>query len=559
MAKAKKARLAALPLGGVGEIGMNMMVYECDDDMIVVDAGISFPDDKLPGTNVVLPDTKYIRENIKKLRGVFITHAHEDHIGGMPYLWEDFGDAPVYVSPFASKVLENKLSQVGYKPGKRMKVTEEGKKYKAGSFEVEYVHVPHSVPEMFSLALHTPHGVVVHTGDYKFDDNPVLGPKANEKRFKELGDAGVLAMLGDSTSVFNKGDAGSEGDLAESLEKILKKQKNRVFFSTFASNTGRLIKMIDIASKHDRKTVLMGRTAQNMVKYAKELGYFPGSLTNYLISSDQAAGMPRDKVMVVASGTQGEPQSSLTRLSQGHNIRGVKIEAGDTVIMSSNMIPGNERPILDVRNALLALGAKVITRETEHTHVSGHGGQKDMKRMYDLLRPQIVVPVHGEEAHLQGQAEFAKKLGYKKVLPIRNGKKASLGPDKVEIMNNTFHCGINVVDGYNILDEDMWIMQDRRKLSYEGVAVVTFAVNQQSREIASDVTITTRGVLDPNLQGDIITQAEKFANQALETVFPDGKVDDYTRVEEVLSQTVRKAINQERGKKPMIIVQPVEV
>jgi ribonuclease J len=553
-----KARLAALPLGGVGEIGRNMMVYECDDEMIIVDAGVSFADDNAPGVDIVLPDTQYLRQHADKIRGVFITHAHEDHIGAMGYLWEELA-VPVHVSPFAKKALANKLSQLGYKPGKRVVEVQEGQRYDVGRFSVEYIAVTHSILEAFSLAIHTPHGTIVHTGDYKFDEQPVLGAVSNLKRFKALGQEGVLAMVGDSTGAFVPGHAGSESTLVPQLNKILQQTEQALFFTSFASNTGRMIKMIELAVGQGRKVCLLGRTAQNMVSYAKELGYFPGSLTNHLITVEEAAGTPRNKLMVVASGTQGEPNASLTRLSQGANIKGLRVKEGDVVLLSSKMIPGNERKILDVLNNLVKLGASIVTEDMDAVHVSGHGGQADMQKMYEMLKPQILVPVHGEEAHLVEQGRWAKSCGIQTVLQVRNGQKAVLGPEAPHVMQAGFPHGVNYVDGFNILDDDIWVVHERRKISYNGIVIVALAIGQETRELMADPVVHSRGLIDPTLQGELHEEAQQAASQVLATLFPDQRVDDLVQAEEAIKKVVGRIFREQRGKKPVIVVQVVEV
>lgn len=562
MAKTKKTRrLAALPLGGVGEIGKNLMTYECDGSHIAVDCGVSFPNERHPGVDIVLPDTRHLRDLGDKLKGIFITHAHEDHIGALAYLWHEF-DCPVYVSPFARLVLEDKLKQNQQDANKRIVTIEEGKTYSAGAFDVEYILMTHSIIEPYALAMHTPYGTVVHTGDYKFDSNPLMVPKANQQRLKELGEQGVLAMFGDSTGIFTTGSAGSEGDLAPRLAKILEDAPQRLFFSTFASNTPRIIEMVQAASKAGRKTAIIGRTAQKMIEYAKKCGYFPGSLTNWIISPEEAAGMPPEKTMVIAAGTQGEPRSSMTRLSQGDTLGGVKVERGDIILLSSKMIPGNERPILDVCNNFVRLGATMLTEEIADVHVSGHGGKEEMQQMYSLLKPQIVVPVHGEEAHLMAQAEWAKACGVPQTAQVRLGQKLVLSePESTAtpyIMNNTFPSGENYVDGFNILDDDAWILQERRKMSFEGLVCVAFAVNEQTRELVGEPTIDTRGLIDPQLQGDLTSLAAKRAQDVLETVFPDGRITDLIQAQEAVTKTVRKVFAAERGKKPVVVVQAVQ-
>lgn len=559
-----KKILSALPLGGVGEIGMNMMVYECDGDLVVVDAGVSFADESVPGVDVIVPDTRYLREHIKHIKGLIITHAHEDHIGAVGYLWDDFGGAKVYCSPFTRLVLEGKLTELGIKPAKGQIVTIKPREtYQMGKFTAEFVQVAHSVPEGFAVALRSPYGTIVHTGDYKFDENPPFGHKTDEQRFKEIGDEGVLALFGDSTNVFRKTASGSEGDIIPTLEGYIKDAKNRVFFAAFASNIGRVLQVAEIASKNGRKVCFLGRTVNKMLGHAKTLGYFPGGLSNWIVEAEEIRGLPRNKVLVFASGTQGEPQASLTRLSQGNDVRGIKMEAGDTVIMSSKMIPGNERPILNVINNLYHRGAKVLSEITHNDiHVSGHGGQPEIQRMYKAVRPKYVVPVHGEAAHLQRQAEFARENGLTP-LSIADGRKLVLFSAeegfKPHLQQHAYPHGLNYIDGLNILENDPFILKERRKLAFEGLVTAALAIRQSNGEWVSEVSLTSRGLLDERVQATSLQAATRQVTQALEAGFPDGLIQDRTKAVELITQSLRRTFKQERGKQPTIVVQLVEV
>ncbi|MFZ2620470.1 MAG: ribonuclease J [Alphaproteobacteria bacterium] len=567
-APARKAHLTVLPLGGVGEIGMNMTVYGCDGHYIVVDAGQSFPNfEDCPGTDSIIPDTRFLREHFNKVEAFFLTHAHEDHIGAVAYLWEELGKK-AYVSPFAKLVLEDKLQQMGINPHKgedknRIVEIKEGVRYKAGPFEVEFVEISHSIPEPFGLAIHTPYGTIFHTGDYKFDPKPLLGNPANVKRLEELGNAGILAMVGDSTGAYSPKSAGSESDLPPAFDELLARAKNKVFFSAFASNTGRIINIIEQAAKHGRRTCLLGRTALKFIDHAKKLGYFPGSLTNHLISAEEVAGMKREKVLIFASGTQGEAQASMNRLSQGQVIKGVKIERGDMVICSSKMIPGNERAILDVLNRMIGHGAEVVLESMAKVHVSGHGGKPDMKRMYELLKPKVLIPVHGEEGHLVEQARWGKECGIPIVLPIRNGRMASLageGDDFVpHLQEHIYPHGRNYVDGLNILDQDVWILQDRKKLAFNGLVVCAVAVQAQTRKLVGSPSISTMGLIDPKLQKGIMDACYTKTQELMTNSFKHLRIDDPAVLQEAIGQTLKRIFSTERGKKPVVVVQVVEV
>lgn len=560
MAKSK-SKLTALPLGGVGEIGMNLMVYECDQDMVIVDMGISFPDNSTPGADVVLPDIYYVRERIKRLKGIVITHAHEDHIGALPYLWDDLPDVPVYVTPFAKQILRHKLNELGITDGdKRIVEVNPGEQHKIGKFEVEYINVTHSIPEGNSVVLRTPHGNIMHTGDYKFDETPVMGPASNLERLREIGDEGVLAMLSDSTNIFTPGHSGSESDLAERLEKIIAEQKNAIFFATFSSNTYRLLKIAEIAAGQGRKVVYLGRSMRRMIDISKELGFFPKSLKNQVVEPEEAAKLPREKMFIMAAGTQGESNSGLSFLATGEKFKGLQIKPDDTVLMSSKMIPGNERAIFDMINGMMACGAHVIHEKLADVHVSGHGGRDEIRQMYELIRPQIAVPVHGEYAHLMAHKEFAEELGVQQTFLITNGTKVQLGPDNAQILEHeTPPFGRVYVDGLNILDDDRFILKERRNMALNGLALVTLPVHQQTGEIAGDPAVITRGLMDESLQPDIIEAAVEEVKGSIETRFPAGVIDDRVQALEVMRQATRRAINRERGRKPLTVPQIIDI
>ncbi len=575
----KQKHLAALPLGGVGIIGTNMMVYDCDGDLIVVDAGVSFPDESAPGTDVIVPDTRFLREHAKQIKGIFITHAHEDHIGAVGYLWDDFAGAPVFASPLSQMVIQGKLAELGIKPGKgQLRTTTTREEYVAGNFRVEFVPVSHSVPEAFGLAIRTHYGTIVHTGDYKFDKDAPFGQVTDEKRLAEIGAEGVLAVFGDSTNVLNPKETGSEGPVIEHLSKLVTDTKGRVFFAAFASHFGRTFEIAKVAAKNGRKVTFLGRTINKFIQHSKQLGYWPKELNNWVVDAEEAAGLAPEKVFIFASGTQGEPGSSLTRLSQGADVRGLKIRSGDTIIMSSKMIPGNEKGILAVINGFALAGANIITELTDkNIHVSGHPGAPDVKRMYKHLKPKYVVPVHGEPIMFKGHAELARAEGYTPVLlknghklvlaepareaePAQEGKEAKQPkPFKPYLTQKTYPHGFNYIDGLNILENEPLILKERRKLGYEGLITASLAIRTATGEWVGDISLATRGVIDEVVQADIMQGAVAKTTQALEAVFQNGHIDDRTRAAEVVSQTLRRHFKHERGKQPTTVVQFVEI
>ncbi len=579
----KQKHLAALPLGGVGIIGTNMMVYDCDGDLIVVDCGVSFPDEAAPGTDVVVPDTRFLRDHAKQIKAIFITHAHEDHIGAVGYLWDDFAGAPVYASPLSQLVIQGKLQELGIQPKKGQLVTVTTREqYQAGHFSVEYIPVSHSIPEAFALAIRTHYGTIVHTGDYKFDDAAPFGQITDEKRLAEIGKEGVLAVFGDSTNVLNPNATGSEAPVIAHVSKLVTEAKGRVFFAAFASHFGRTFEIAKVATQNGRKVCFLGRTINKFIAHSKVLGYWPKELNNWVIDAEEAAGLPAEKVFVFASGTQGEPGASLTRLSTGADVRGLKMRGGDTVIMSSKMIPGNEKGIINVINGFAMLGVNIISEITDKaTHVSGHPGAPDVKRMYKHLKPTYVVPVHGEPLMFKGHADLARAEGYAPAL-LKNGHKLVLAePEQapsVEVVEksgkeapkgakpfrpyhtkHSYPYGFNYIDGLNILENDPLILKERKKLGYEGLVVASLAITTTTGEWQGDISLTTRGLLDEVIQADIMRDGIAKTGQALEAVFQNGRIDDRTRAAEVISQSLRRHFKQQRGKQPTCVVNFVDV
>lgn len=558
----KTKQLAALALGGVGHIGTNMMVYECNGEYIVVDAGVSFPDDSTPGVDVIIPDTRFLREHAKQIKAVFITHAHEDHIGAIGYCWDDFGGAPVYASPLAAMVVQGKLAELGIKPTQgQLVVTQVKEQYQVGSFSVEYVPVSHSVPESFALAIRTPHGTVVHTGDYKFDDAAPFGQKTDAARFAEIGKEGVLAVFGDSTNILKLDDSGSEGPVLEHLQKLINETKGRIVFAAFASHFGRTFAVAAYAASQGRKVCFLGRTINKFITHAKQLGYWPASLQNMVVDAEEVGGLSPEKVFIFASGTQGEGSSSLTRLSQGADVRGIKLKVGDTVIMSSRMIPGNERGILNVINGLAMLDVQVISELNDRQiHVSGHGGRPEIEKMYGLLKPRYVVPVHGEPLHLRAHEAFAKAQGYTP-LRLKPGHKLVLAGEGVESAHTatqTLPHGFNYIDGLNILENDPLILRERRAIGMGGLVAAALPIRKNG-QIAGALSLTTRGLIDEVKQQKLLQLARNRAMQTLETVFPDRRIDNRQQAAEAIQKALRHTFKVERGKTPTILVNWVDV
>ncbi len=557
--KASQQGLTALPLGGLDEIGLNLMVYECDGDMILVDVGLTFPDEYAPGADIVVPDVSYIRDNLERLKGIFITHAHEDHIGALPYLWEELGKAPVFATKFTERVLTGKMEQFDLLPPEyNIHVTEEVERYKAGCFEVEYVSITHSVPGSAALIIRTPYGNIVNTGDYKLDRNPVLGGPSNLERLKQVGEEGVLALFGDSTDIFGDGEKPSETELSENLDVVIAGQPKAIFVSPFASNFERILSVSEIAVKHGRKICYAGRSIQNMVQYAKECDFFPDYLSEHVVDMSQAKKVARDKILYFVTGSQAQPNAMLNRLSSGDEFRGVQICEGDTVILSSRHIPGNERPIQHMMNKLTKIGARVLSGHNEFVHVGGHGHKDETKQVYELLKPQYSVPSYGTYTHLKEHQKFVEDNKLAQCLFITNGDKLHLAPEEPKIIER-IETGRCYVDGYNILDEDKFILRERRQLSFDGLATVTLGIDFRSKAIVFGPIVKTKGIIDENLQDDVLDLAISEVERSLAGKYKNGRIDDPLEAEEVMRQAVRRAFGRERGRKPVTVPLVVEV
>jgi ribonuclease J len=544
------------PLGGVEEIGMNMTIYECDGTMIMVDAGITFPDETTPGVDVIVPDTRYVRDNLHKLKAILITHAHEDHIGAMPYLWEEM-PVPAYVTPFAKCVLEGKMSNNVLADLEIVEVTP-GKPFNVGPFEIEFIKVTHSVPEGNMIRLKTKYGSVVNTGDYKLDEDPVVGGESDIKRMKEIGDEGVLALCADSTNIYSPGRVPTETSLQDSLETIFKDCDNRLFVTLFASNVERLINVTGLAIKQGRKVGYMGRTLQNMVKYARQCGFFPEEFNEHILPAEEVCKLPKRQAAILLTGAQAQPNAALAKLADGENFKGVEISAGDTVIFSSRKIPGNEKSIYGLFNKLYGIGATVLHDGDAFVHVSGHGYREETKEMYELFRPQIAVPMYGEHQHIVGNVALAKEMGVPKQIVLRNGYRLKLAPGEPEIVDQFIPCGRNYVDGHNILDEDRFILRERRQMSFDGLATATLVVEADTGVIVEGPFIKTKGVIDEDLQGDILKEVHKEIMQSLHKSC-DGLVTEPKEGEEIMRQAVRRAFKRERGRRPVTIPCVVQV
>ena len=462
--KKYKNNLIFVPLGGAKEIGMNLNLYQFQGKWIMIDMGIGFVNDLIPGIDVLVPDPSFLDEIKKDLLGIIITHAHEDHLGAVQYLWEKV-KKPIYTTKFTASFLKEKLREYGLHDVVPIKIRKEEQQFSIGPFALELFPINHSVPEMNAVIITTEQGNIFHTGDWKFDNNPVIGKPDDFGKLKQIGKRNILAMVCDSTNVFNPGHSGSEGDLQVSLKEIIKKQNNLVVVATFASNVSRIISLIEAAKHSARKIVICGRAIERIVKVGVETGYIKDM--ECFVPRAKIKQYPRNKLLIVATGCQGEERAAIKRLAFDE-YPNIKMQKDDTIILSSKIIPGNELKIHRVLNAFAAKQVRTLTERDHFVHVSGHPGQEELKEMYDLIKPQMVIPVHGEVMHINEHVRFVKKLGIKEVLRVTNGSVSILQKSKSQVIGEV-NSGYLGVDGNSLIDIDNVIIKQRRIIAENGI------------------------------------------------------------------------------------------
>jgi len=526
-------QLIFLPLGGSGEIGMNLNLYSYDNQWIMIDCGISFADDYLPGIDLIMPDVQFV-ENIKDdLLGLVLTHAHEDHIGAVVHLWPRF-KCPIYATPFCAIILRSKLKNAGLFEEVVIHEIDLGGTFCLGDFELEYVTLTHSIPEPNALRITSPLGTIFHTGDWKIDPEPIVGDATNIDRLKEIGDSGVLAIVCDSTNVFNKKSSGSEMAVRKSVEELLKDKKGAIFCTTFSSNVARVETLAHVAEATGRHLCLVGRSIKRNVAAARECGY----LENFppILREEDAAHLPRHKLFYVCTGCQGEARAALMRILQDNN-KNVHISKGDTIVFSSKIIPGNELSIARMHNMLSEKSVDVITEKNAFVHVSGHPGQEELKQMYEWIRPNVVVPTHGERSHLLKQAAFAKTLGYKNTVVPHNGTVVKLAPGPASIINEV-PTGRLALDGDILINDSDMAIVERRRILFNG-ALVIHVIMDKSGLLLAPVQITTIG-LPEEIPNKLESFIEDKVHLSLDIASRKHLMDDDV-IKEVIRTAARKA------------------
>lgn len=547
----KKPLVRIIPLGGLNEIGKNMTVYECGNDMFIVDCGLAFPDETMLGIDIVIPDFTYVIQNKEKIRAVFITHGHEDHIGGIPYLMKEI-DAPLYATKLTLGLIKNKLKEHGLSNQVKMMEVKPGDVIKAGCMSVEFIRVNHSIPDACALAIHTPAGVIVQTGDFKVDYTPIEGGVIDLGRFGELGSEGVLALLPDSTNIEMPGSTPSERTVGESFNKLFQMAGDRrIIIATFASNIHRIQQIIDYAVKYDKKVSVSGRSMVNVVATAIELGYLKVP-SGILVDIDVANRLPFNEVVLITTGSQGEPLSALSRMAMSEH-RKVKVTPNDFIIISARPIPGNEKFVNRVVNELMRLGAEVIYEKMYEVHVSGHACQDEQKLMMALTKPQYILPVHGEYKHLRKYSIVAKQMGIDEDHVIIPAIGQVLETDGESFrFGGEVPSGAVMVDGLGVGDVGSIVLRDRKHLAEDGLIVVVAAINAKNKRIVSGPDIISRGFVYVREAEDMINGARDVAKAALEESINSG-VRDWTTLKNRMKDEVSRYVYNKTKRSPMVL------
>jgi ribonuclease J len=549
--------LVFAPLGGVGEIGMNLSIYglgpEGRRQWLAVDLGVSFAaEEHLPGVDLILPDIRYLVQERKNLAGLVLTHAHEDHYGALIELWPKL-KVPLYATPFTAALLEAKRRGEPGAPEIPVTIVELGGRFQVGPFDVELVTMAHSIPEANALIIRTPCGTVLHTGDWKIDPTPILGDRTDEKKLRALGDEGCLAVVGDSTNAVREGRSPSEADVAKTLAELIKNARGRVAVTTFASNVARLRAVAEAARAADREVVVVGRAMERTVLIARELGYFDG--VQDFRPMDAYGYLPPNKVVALCTGSQGEPRAALSRIAEDQHPE-VTLSRGDTVIYSARTIPGNEKGVGRVINGLIDQGIEVITDRTHLVHVSGHPRRAELAELLGWVKPKIVIPVHGEALHLSEHAKLARSLGIKEVIRCRNGDLVRLAPDARVI--DEVPAGRVYKDGSLLVDADSRTVADRKRLSFAGAVSVAIAITDRG-EMVDDPSLDLIGIPERDRDGGLLHDAVYDAVVETFDSLPRGKRRDPDAVGEAIRRGVRAAVADRWGKKPMCRVHVLSV
>ncbi|MDW2799333.1 ribonuclease J [Clostridium boliviensis] len=548
------AKVKIIPLGGMEQIGMNITAFEYDDSIIVVDCGLAFPTDDMLGIDLVIPDVSYLKQNLDKVKGFVITHGHEDHIGALPYILRDI-NVPVYGTKLTIGLIDNKLKEHNLLKNTKRKVIKHGQSINLGCFRIEFIKTNHSIADASALAIFSPAGVILHTGDFKIDYTPVFGEPANLERFAELGKKGVLAMLCDSTNAIRPGFTPSEKTVGKSFDNIFADHKNnRIIVATFASNVDRVQQVINSAAKYGRKVVVEGRSMVNVIGTASELGYI-NIPEGTLIDIDQLKNYPDEQTVLITTGSQGESMAALSRMA-GSTHKKISIKPNDVIILSSHPIPGNEKAVSKVVNELSMKGAEVIC---EDTHVSGHACQEEIKLMYALVRPKYAIPVHGEYRHLMAQKKLVEAMGIPKenIVIMSSGDVVELGQESCKIVDHVQSGGI-LVDGLGVGDVGNIVLRDRQNLAQNGIIVVVLTLEKYSNQLLAGPDIVSRGFVYVRESEDLMEEARTIVNDAVQDCL-ERKINDWGKIKNIIRDSLSDFLWKRMKRNPMILPIIMEV
>lgn len=551
----KSNKLRIIPLGGLNEIGKNITLIECDNDIVICDCGMTFPEDEMLGVDIVIPDITYLEKNKERIRGIVLTHGHEDHIGAIPYVLKKI-NVPIYGTRLTLGLLENKLKEHNLKP--KMHVVNFNDKVRLGKIVVEFIRQCHSIPDSAALAFHTPAGVIVHTGDFKIDFTPIMGGVNDLNRFAELGDKGVLCLLAESTNVERKGYTLSERVVGETFRTIFHEYtENRIIVATFASNMQRIQQIIEAAEKHGRKIVLSGRSMINNVKVAKDLGYLRVKDSS-IIDINKMNKYDDSEICIITTGSQGEPMSALTRIAYNEH-RKIQLTPNDLIILSAHPIPGNENAVSKVINKLIELDAKVIYESLGEIHVSGHACQEELKLIHSLLKPRYFIPVHGEQRHLKLHAQLAESMGMnpKNIFIMNNGEVLELDKRKAEIVDEVISGNV-LVDGLGVGDVGNIVLRDRKHLSEDGLIIVVLTLSKEDGSTIAGPDIISRGFVYVREADDLMEEAKKKVVLAIEDC-QRRNIKDWSSIKNAIRDSLKKYIYQTMKRNPMILPVIMEV
>lgn len=550
----ENAKIKIIPLGGLEAIGMNMTAFEYEDSIVVVDCGLSFPDDEMLGIDLVIPDITYLKDNIEKIKGFVITHGHEDHIGALPYVLKEI-NVPIYATKLTLGIIEGKLKEHGIEKIVKKKVVKYGQTINLGCFRIEFIKVNHSIADAAGLAIFTPAGLIVHTGDFKIDYTPLFGDTTDLTRFGELGKKGVLALMCDSTNATRPGFTSSERNIVKTIDHIFaENSKHRIIIATFASNVDRVQQFINSAHKYGRKVVVEGRSMVNIVQTAGELGYLQLP-ENTLIDIEELKNYTDDQVTIITTGSQGESMAALSRMAASLH-RKITIKPGDTVIFSSNPIPGNEKAVSKVINELFMQGANVIFQDT---HVSGHACQEEIKLLYSLVKPKYAIPLHGEYRHRIAQAELAEAMGIPKenIFILASGDVLELS-DKEGVTREPVQAGSILVDGLGVGDVGNIVLRDRQNLAENGIIIVVMTFEKYSNQLLAGPDIVSRGFVYVREAENLLEDARNIVNDAvLDCV--DRNISDWGKIKMIVKDTLSDYLWRKIKRNPMILPIIMEV